>query len=59
MAVSQKTVIQMAVSAECPTHARTSAHAGYYEIMIDEPVARGGTDLGPTPIETMIASLLG
>ena len=27
--------------------------------MIDEPAARGGADLGPTPIETMIAALLG
>jgi putative redox protein len=59
MAVTQKTGIRMAVSAECPTHARTSAHAGRHEIIIDEPAARGGTDLGPTPIETMIASLLG
>jgi putative redox protein len=33
--------------------------AGKHEIVIDEPAARGGTDLGPTPIETMIASLLG
>jgi putative redox protein len=59
MAVTQKTVLRMAVSAECPTHARTSARAGRHEIVIDEPMARGGTDLGATPIETMIASLLG
>jgi uncharacterized OsmC-like protein len=59
MAITQKTLVPMAVSAECPTHARTSARAGKHQIVIDEPVARGGTDLGPTPIETMIASLLG
>jgi putative redox protein len=59
MAITQKTVVPMTVGAECPTHARTSAHAGKHEIVIDEPAARGGTDQGPTPIETMIAALLG
>ena len=59
MAITQKTLVPMTVSAECPTHARTSARAGKHELIIDEPPARGGTDQGPTPIETMIASLLG
>src|SRR5260370_27312542 len=59
MAVTQKTVVQMAVIAECPTHARTSARAGKHEIVIDEPARRGGTVLGATPIEKMIAALLG
>jgi len=59
MAIKQKTVVPMTVSAACPTHARTNAHAGKHELVIDEPVARGGTDQGPTPIQTMIASLLG
>lgn len=59
MAVTQKTVVRMVLDAECPTHARTHARAGKHETVIDEPAARGGTDLGPTPIETMIAALLG
>ena len=59
MAITQKTVVPMTVSADCPTHARTSARAGKHELVIDEPAARGGTDQGPTPIETMIAALLG
>src|SRR6516225_6445277 len=59
MAIAQKTVVPMTVSAACPTHARTTAHAGKHELVIDEPAARGGTDQGPTPIETMIAALLG
>jgi uncharacterized OsmC-like protein len=42
----------------CPTHAQTRAHAGRHELVIDEPVARGGTNEGPTSIETMIAALL-
>jgi uncharacterized OsmC-like protein len=59
MAITEKTVVRMALGAECPTHARTHARAGKHELVIDEPAARGGTDLGPTPIETMIAALLG
>ena len=59
MAITQKTVIPMMLDAECPTHARTNARAGRHEIVIDEPPARGGTDQGPTPIETMLAALLG
>jgi hypothetical protein len=50
MAITQKTVVPMTVSAECPSHARTRAHAGKHELVIDEPAARGGTDEGPTPI---------
>src|SRR5260370_18426387 len=59
MAITQKTVVRMALDAACPTHARTHARPGKHELVIDEPAARGGTDLGPTPIETMIAALLG
>ena len=59
MAIKQKTVVPMTVSAACPTHARTNAHAGKHVLVIDEPEARGGTDQGPAPIETMIAALLG
>jgi len=59
MAITQKTLVSMAVSAECPTHARTNVRAGTHEIVIDELTSRGASDLGPTPIETMIASLLG
>lgn len=57
--VKEKTIVQMALAADCPTHARTDVRAGKHTIIIDEPVARGGTDQGATPIETMIAALLG
>ena len=40
MAITQKTLVQMAVTAECPTHARASARAGKHEIVIDEPAAQ-------------------
>lgn len=57
--MKEKTVVQMALTADCPTHARTDVHARKHTIVIDEPAARGGTDQRTTPIETMIAALLG
>jgi hypothetical protein len=36
-AITQKTVIGMRLSAGCPTHARTNAHAGKHELVIDDP----------------------
>lgn len=46
------------VSATCPTHARTEAKARQHRLVIDEPPSRNGTDLGPTPLETMLCSYL-
>jgi putative redox protein len=46
-------------------HARTSggyrvdAHAGDRVTIMDEPASAGGTDAGPTPMETLLASLAG
>lgn len=57
--VREKTTTQMKLQGACPTHARTHVKAGVHEIVIDEPKARGGTDMAPTPLETMIASLIG
>jgi putative redox protein len=57
--VKQKTQVQMHLSAECPTHARTHVKADAHEIVIDEPAARGGTDRGASPTQTLLASLIG
>lgn len=57
--VRQRTEIGVRLSAECPTHARTHVTVGHHELVIDEPVARGGTDQGATPVETLLASLVG
>jgi hypothetical protein len=35
MAITQKTLVSMALDAECPTHARTHARAGRHELVID------------------------
>jgi putative redox protein len=50
---------KMKMSASCPNHSRTDIAIGDHEIIIDEPVARGGTDLAPSPTQTFMAALMG
>ncbi len=57
--IREKSLTQMKLQGACPTHARTHVKAGAHEIVIDEPKSRGGTDVAPTPLETMVASLIG
>ena len=57
--VHEKPLTQMMLQGACPTHARTHVMAGRHEIVIDEPKSRGGTDMAATPLETMLASLIG
>lgn len=57
--VRDNSLVQMALHGNCPTHARTHVKAGNHEIVIDEPKSRGGTDMAPTPLETLVASLIG
>ena len=52
-------LFKITVSAACPTQARTEVSARKHTVTIDEPPARQGTDLGPSPLETLLASFLG
>ena len=52
-------VIKMKVEGTVKSHARTDILARDVETVIDEPNARGGTNLGLTPTETLMASLIG
>ncbi len=56
--VKPKMIVTMKLEGTCPSHARTDVRVGSNEITIDEPVARGGTDLGPSPTETLVAALV-
>jgi uncharacterized OsmC-like protein len=47
------------LSAQCPTHARTHVRIRDHELICDEPASRGGTDQGATPVEVLIAALVG
>ena len=52
-------VIKMKIEGAVKSHARTDILARDVESVIDEPNARGGTNLGLTPTETLMASLIG
>ena len=57
--VREKPLTQMTLYGAGQTHARAHVKVGVHEVVIDEPKSRGGTDMAPTPLETMIASLIG
>ena len=54
-----KNIVTLKVESTCPSHARTDVVVRDTETTIDEPVARGGTNLGPTPTEMLLAALAG
>lgn len=58
MAVKLKTVVTYRATASCPTHARTEIPVRGLNVVIDEPLERGGTNLGPTPTEAAMTALI-
>ena len=52
-------VVKMKLKGSVKSHARTDILARDVESVIDEPSVRGGTNLGLTPTETLMASLIG
>ena len=59
MAIRLKTKVKMSVSAECPSHSRSNVTTRDVSLIIDEPEARGGTNMGMAPTETALAGLAG
>ncbi len=58
MAIKMKTVVTYRATAECPTHARTEIPVRDLNVVIDEPVERGGTNMGPSPTEAAMSALI-
>jgi uncharacterized OsmC-like protein len=58
MAIKMKTVVTYRTTAQCPTHARTEIPVRDLNVVIDEPLERGGTNLGPTPTEMAMSALI-
>ena len=56
--IREKATVLTKVKGECPTHSRTDISVRDVKSVVDEPVERGGTNLGPTPTETLIAALI-
>lgn len=59
MAIREKTTVQMKLDGTGETHARSMIAVRDVKGVIDEPEARGGTNQGLTPTETLMASLIG
>jgi putative redox protein len=51
--------VPISIMGNCISHGRTDVEARGKTIIIDEPLQRGGTDLGMTPLETFFSSYCG
>ncbi len=56
--VKEKTVVTQRMHGDCPTHSRTEISTRDVKAIIDEPKERDGTNMGPTPTETLVAALV-
>jgi uncharacterized OsmC-like protein len=54
-----KMVGQYTLNGESISHARTDIETRDVDVTIDEPTQRGGTNMGLSPTETLVASLIG
>lgn len=59
MSIRPKTVVTMKMAGHAVSHARTDISVRDLNVVIDEPEARGGTNLGPSPTETLMTALIG
>lgn len=57
--IKPKATVKMAMTATGETHARSQIHVRDVSSTIDEPPERDGTNLGLTPTETLMSSLIG
>ena len=57
--VREKTTIKMRMEGVAASHSRTDVSMRGLTKIIDEPVERGGTNLGMSPTETFAAALIG
>jgi putative redox protein len=56
--VREKTTVIQRIRGNCPTHSRTEISVRDVKAVVDEPKEREGTNMGPTPTETMVAALI-
>lgn len=57
--IRPKNITTIRIQGTCETHARTRISSRDLTGVIDEPAMRGGTNMGFTPTETLVASLIG
>lgn len=54
-----KTTVKLRAAGQSPSHSLSNIAIRDLNFSIDEPEARGGTNLGPTPTDTALAALIG
>ncbi|SLN50348.1 OsmC-like protein [Pseudoruegeria aquimaris] len=59
MAIRQKTHMTIKLTGQGTSHARSVTEIDGNSVVVDEPVARGGTNEGPSPTATAYAALIG
>ncbi|MCV0429788.1 MAG: OsmC family protein [Roseibium sp.] len=59
MRIKEKQIWTFRVTGRQETNTKSVVSARDVSMVIDEPIERGGTNLGPMPVETMIAGLVG
>ena len=57
--VKPKTVVTYKLTGNSISHARTDVETRDVDVTIDEPTERGGTNMGLSPTESLVASLIG
>ena len=56
--MKEKTTVTQRVRGNCPTHSRTEISVRDVKAVVGEPKEREGTNMSPTPTETMVAALI-
>lgn len=57
--VKEKAIWKFRLSGSAQTHTRTEVTSRDVNMIIDEPIERGGTNQGPMPVEMVFAGLIG
>jgi len=51
--------VSLRITARSETDSRLVVRAGKHQVIVDEPESAGGTDTGPTPLQYLLASVVG
>lgn len=57
--IRPKSSVKLKAEAHCPSHSLSQISVRDLTFAIDEPIARDGTNTGPTPTDTALAALIG